>query len=65
MTEWEEWCLKERGRVLTGTYAHFCIDWDGLTMDETCDGEWPCICKSDIDDQIDLGIWPVCPGEKS
>lgn len=29
-------CMKERGRILTGRFAHYCIDWDGLTVDETC-----------------------------
>lgn len=42
--EWVEWCLRERGRVLVGEHGHFCPDWDGLTMDETCD-EWPCPCS--------------------
>jgi hypothetical protein len=26
----------ERGRVLTGRFAHYCLDWDFLTVDETC-----------------------------
>lgn len=41
--DWEKWCLRERGRVLDGIYAHYCNDWDDLTMDETCP-EWPCAC---------------------
>jgi hypothetical protein len=43
-TEWEQECLKWRGRVLTGRYAHYCFDWDGLPVDETCP-EWDCGCR--------------------
>ena len=38
-----EACLHLRGRVLRGKYAHWCIDWDDLPIDETCP-EWPCCC---------------------
>lgn len=41
MTHWEEDCLTYRGEVLTGQYAHWCVEWDGLPVDETC-FEWPC-----------------------
>lgn len=41
--EWERDCLHWRGLVLTGRYAHWCMEWDGLPMDETCP-EWPCRC---------------------
>lgn len=34
-------CLHWRHRVLTGKYAHWCYDWDGLPVDETC-GEFTC-----------------------
>ena len=44
--QWKADCLKERGKELTGKYTHYCIDWDGLTMDETCE-EWPCLCAYD------------------
>jgi hypothetical protein len=44
MDEWEEDCLKWRDRVLTGKFAHWCFDWDGLPVDETCE-EWPCDCQ--------------------
>jgi len=36
-------CLQWRGRVLDGTYRHWCAEWDDLPMDETCP-EWPCDC---------------------
>lgn len=35
----EDDCIKERGRPLTGRFAHYCYDWDGMTVDETCPGE--------------------------
>ena len=39
--DWIEDCLQYRGKVLTGLYGHFCFEWDGLPIDETC-VEWPC-----------------------
>jgi hypothetical protein len=49
LTEFEVVCLQERGRILRGRYAHYCDDWDGLTVDETCD-EWDtCTCFPDSD----------------
>jgi hypothetical protein len=39
-----------RKRVLTGKYSHFCMDWDGLPIDETCD-EWPCVCARELVDE--------------
>lgn len=36
MTEWEEDCMKWHGEVLRGQHAHWCVDWDGLPLDETC-----------------------------
>ena len=47
MTEWEEDCLHWRGRVLTGKYKHWCLDWDDLPIDETCH-EWPCACADEL-----------------
>jgi hypothetical protein len=40
---WRADCLRWRGRVLTGLYAHWCDDWDGLPIDESS-REWPCAC---------------------
>lgn len=40
---WVHDCDRWRGLVLTGRYAHWCPQWDGLPMDETCP-EWPCQC---------------------
>ena len=49
--------LLQRRHVLTGEFAHYCWEWDGLPVDETCHqtmkddkgqlhevGEWPCGC---------------------
>jgi len=42
--DWEEDCLKWRGKVLTGDFAHWCNDWDMLPVDETTP-EWEsCTC---------------------
>lgn len=43
--DWIEDCERWHGRVLTGRYCHWCWDWDGLPIDETC-REWPCACAS-------------------
>ncbi len=41
---WVVECLRERGKVLTGENAHYCHEWDGLTVDETTP-EWDsCLC---------------------
>lgn len=43
-SDWQEDCLKYRGKVLTGDYAHWCPEWDDLPIDETS-FEWPCGCS--------------------
>lgn len=48
--EWVEDCLKWRGKVLTGVYAHWCFEFDDLPVDETCFGEWPCGCSIKMPD---------------
>jgi hypothetical protein len=43
--EWVKECEKTYGRVLNGTFAHWCYDFDGLPMDETLDGFYKgCTC---------------------
>lgn len=37
-------CIKWRGRPLTGKFAHWCYDWDGLPVDETCAEFSACCC---------------------
>lgn len=39
--------MKWRGVVLTGEFAHWCYDWDGLPVDETCD---EFTCCSDVNE---------------
>lgn len=55
--EWVADCLQWRGEVLTGRYAHWCFEWDGLPIDETCE-EWPCGCgiEAAIDASEDTGL---------
>lgn len=43
-TDWEQDCLRWRGRVLRGKYAHWCYDWDFLPVDETTDEMESCAC---------------------
>jgi hypothetical protein len=45
--EWIADCLHWRGKVLTGRFAHWCDDWDGLPIDETTP-EWPCACAAEL-----------------
>jgi hypothetical protein len=49
--DWEPDCLKWRGVVLTGKYAHWCMEYDELPVDETC-FEWPCGCQEWLDKEI-------------
>ena len=44
--EWKKICISERGKVLTGKYSHYCYEWVGATVDETC-GEFDC-CMCDF-----------------
>lgn len=42
--QWAHESVYWRGVVLTGVGAHYCFDWDGLPVDETC-REWSaCSC---------------------
>ena len=45
-------CIKERGRVLNGKFAHYCNDWDGLTVDETCMEAASCNCSVVYNDDL-------------
>lgn len=42
--DWIEDCQRWRGRLLTGKLGHWCYDWDGLPVDETCDEFAACMC---------------------
>ena len=56
-TEWEDDCRTDRGEVLTGRKRHWCPEWDGLTIDETCP-EWPCGCGAERA-SYDAGPYPT------
>lgn len=42
--EWIEDCLRFYGRVLDGKHGHWCVEWDGLPIDETCPEFAACLC---------------------
>lgn len=42
--DWIDDCMKFRGRVLTGNKAHWCYEWDGLPVDDTCVEFECCTC---------------------
>lgn len=44
--EWNEDAIRWRGSIMTGLHAHWCVDWDGLPIDETS-LEYPCACIED------------------
>ena len=46
VAEWQVDCLKWRGELLTGMASHWCYEWDGLPIDETC-SEFPCCPVAD------------------
>jgi hypothetical protein len=39
VADWWRDCLQWRGRLLMGRYCHYCDEFDGLPVDETCP-EW-------------------------
>jgi len=47
-SDWPADCDKWRGQLLTGRYSHWCYDWDGLPMDETCIEFNSCECYDSI-----------------
>ncbi len=53
MPNWEEDCMHFRGRVLTGKHAHWCTEFDGLPVDETCPEWGNCTCFDDVEDDPD------------
>lgn len=58
---WKDDCETWRGRLLTGDFAHWCDDWDGLPIDETT-SEWPCACADAMMLwKLALGQWPLTP----
>ena len=49
---WEDDCRTWRDTVLTGEFSHWCAEFDGLPVDETCDGEWD-VCRCVDEDRPD------------
>jgi hypothetical protein len=42
--DWIEDSIKYHGKILRGTYAHWCTEWDDLPIDETCVEFKSCTC---------------------
>ena len=42
--DWVEDCNFYYGKTLTGKYRHYCYEWDGLPIDETCEEFKSCCC---------------------
>lgn len=45
--DWIDDCKEFWGKVLTGKYGHWCNEWDGLPIDETCQEFKCCNCFVD------------------
>ena len=41
-------CLRTHGRTLTGKYAHCCVEWDDMPIDETCKEFEACLCFNEV-----------------
>lgn len=52
--EWVADCMAAYGRVLTGDRSHWCYEWDGLPIDETCPEHASCSCKLCNDPNCEL-----------
>ena len=44
MTDWEADCYEFHGKFLHGTFQHYCAEFDGLPIDETCKEFDHCKC---------------------
>ena len=42
--QWGEACLRWHNKILYGEFSHWCNEWDGLPIDETCEEFKFCIC---------------------
>ena len=42
--DWETECNRYHGKVLTGKRKHYCYEWDGMPIDETCEEFKVCCC---------------------
>lgn len=43
--QWADECIEFYGRILNGKKAHWCNDFDGLPIDETCYEMNHCLCE--------------------
>lgn len=41
---WAADCAFWYGELLTGKFRHWCPEWDGLPIDETCPEFKACVC---------------------
>ena len=46
-TNWDYDSYRYFGRILRGKYAHYCLCWDELPIDETCVEFCACECYND------------------
>lgn len=44
MTDWEKDCFRFWGKILNGTGAHWCAEFDFLPIDDTCAEVEYCTC---------------------
>jgi hypothetical protein len=45
LSEFDEECLRFYGKLLTGKKKHWCLNWDQLPIDETCEEFQCCFCN--------------------
>lgn len=43
-SHWRDDCMEFHGQVLTGAACHWCPEFDGLPIDETCTEYKHCTC---------------------
>ena len=62
ISEFDQDCLDIYGKTLTGKYKHFCLEFDGLPIDETCFEFKYCDCfehSNEIQDLKDQHVDPL------
>lgn len=55
--DWNSECIKYHGRVLKGKKRHYCYDWDGMPIDETCKEFDVCCCVFPKEKRINYLYW--------
>jgi|GEM_PF-2209441 len=57
--QWIEDCERTHGRVLAGACHHWCREWDGMPIDETCPEFDACLCYPEtIKEAVCRGNFP-------